>query len=54
MNCPACDAKNSMRWTPPTYTCRECDHELARREYDRAIGGDWDKFLSEPPEEEPQ
>ena len=52
MNCPACNAKNSMRWTPPRYTCEECGHELTGREYDRGVQSDWDAFLASPPKEE--
>jgi hypothetical protein len=50
MNCPTCNAANSVRWVPPRYKCRECGHDLTRRKYERGVLHDWGRFLPVPPE----
>ena len=50
MDCPACNTTNMMRWMPPRYECRECGHELAKREYQREVENDWDNWLASPPD----
>lgn len=50
MNCPACLAKDTIKWTPPVYACRECGHEVTVREYEREIAGAYDRWFGSPPE----
>jgi len=49
MNCPACFALDSIKWEPPRYACLVCGHELTKREYQREIESDYDRWLADPP-----
>lgn len=52
MKCPACDAENSFRWTPPVYQCRECLQEITRELHEELLSQDYDRWLASPPEEQ--
>jgi len=54
MECPACLKANSMHWilAENVIECRTCGHELTPQEYQRAIDGDYDRWLASPPEED--
>lgn len=54
MNCPACNAKDTMKWVPPGYECWECGYELTRRDLQRELESDWDNWLAAPPEQDSQ
>ena len=50
MNCPACNATDTIKWIPPRYECSECGHEITRREMQMELEARWDNWLASPPD----